>query len=389
MKILFAAPFPIDCLRKIGRNNEEINKNRDFFLFPLINAFYQQGHEIVMVTSSRKIKADEMYSQERLKIYIVKICSHGRISAYLDFKNDIKHITKYVQCEMCDIYHANWCYEYAQACLNVSKSRTLVTMHDWPDVVCPQIGNYYWKKRNKLGNRVIQNTLNFSVVSPYIEDFLTRNGIEARIKMIPNFYDILENANRNYEYQKSRENITFIAVNNGFGTRKNVKVAMKAFEKLHKQFSNSQLYLFGDGFEYQGIAYQWAEKNVDISGMNFVGKVPRSQIISAFQDADILIHTAIEEAFGLIYLEAMATNTLIIAGEKSGATPWVLNYGMAGLLADVTSEEDVYIKMQYAMENDNERRDICKNAYQWLIQKFSLDSVQKSYEQYYKKILDK
>lgn len=386
MKIMFAAPFPVENLREIGKNVEKIETCRDFFLFPLINEYYKAGHEIVIVTGSRKLLRDEQYIQERLKIFIVKICSHGRISAVLNFTNDIRRIQKYILREKCDLYHANWCYEYAQACLNVSKNRTLVTVHDWPDTVCPQFGNFYWKKRNILGNRVIQNTKYFSAVSPYIEKYISKRNSNAVTRVIPNFYESDMPFGEAHIKDNKRQQINIIAINNGFGKRKNVTVGMKAFEKLHEIRTESQLFLYGDDFEKNGIAYQWAVGNVNISGMHFLGKVARTQIIASLQEADILLHTSIEESFGLIYLEAMANNTVVVAGKETGATPWVLNYGKAGILADVTDEMDVFEKLKYAVDNEDIRIELCKEAHNWLKQEFTLESVKEKYYSYYELI---
>jgi L-malate glycosyltransferase len=50
--------------------------------------------------------------------------------------------------------------------------------------------------------------------------------------------------------------------------------------------------------------------------------------------ASVLAHPSLEESFGMIVLEAMATGTPVVAGRASGAVPWLLAND-AGVLVDV------------------------------------------------------
>jgi glycosyltransferase involved in cell wall biosynthesis len=50
----------------------------------------------------------------------------------------------------------------------------------------------------------------------------------------------------------------------------------------------------------------------------------------------LLVHPSLEESFGNTLVEAMAQWTPVVGGEASGAVPWVLDGGKAGLLTDVT-----------------------------------------------------
>ena len=356
MKILYASFFPIDELRKIGKDVHELSVNNEFFLFPLVYYFWKRGDDIVIVSSSRQIRRQEEYTQERLKIIVVPLCRHGRVSAFLEFRNDIIKIEKAISENCSDIYHAHWCYEYAKACINVNPDKTIVTMHDWPDKVCPLVGNYYWNKRNKLGNDVIEHALRFTAVSPYSKESIKTVKKEACVDVVPNF---IQNADviQNDDTAESDHSFDIIMVNNGFGDIKNTKIALKSFVKFHKSVTESTLSMYGDDYGVGEKAQKWAvENNVDTDGVRFKGKVGRNEIYAAYRKADVLLHTSREESFGLIYLEAMISETVIIAGKNSGATPWVLEEGKCGCLVDVEDESSIINGLNQIYSNKEYRQ---------------------------------
>ena len=386
MKILFAVSLPTNELKKIGENIQELKTNRMHFLFSLINYFWQNNYEIVIVSSDRTIDKDMVYEQKNLKIYIVKLWTHGKISAADSFKNDILKLKRVIRSEICDVYNAHWSYEYAQACLEVNAEKTVITVHDWPNAVCPAIGNYYWKKRNILGNKVIERGKLFTAVSPYIKENIENENKMAEVFLTPDYLCEEELQVIIKGEKKKEENFKIICVNNGFNGIKNTEKAMEAFHKFHKENPMSSMNMYGDGYESGGRAYAWAEDRGLLEGITFNGRVDRKEIASAFQKADVLLHTSREESFGLVYLEAMASETLIIAGKNAGATSWVLDGGKAGVLVDVDDLEDIYRALKSVNNDEKKREELISDGLKRVKESFLFNSVVKSYKECYKKI---
>ena len=69
--------------------------------------------------------------------------------------------------------------------------------------------------------------------------------------------------------------------------------------------------------------------------MTFLGPTPRADVLARMADADLFVHPSREESFGSVLVEAMAQGTPVVGGRESGAVPWVLDGGRAGVLADV------------------------------------------------------
>ena len=83
----------------------------------------------------------------------------------------------------------------------------------------------------------------------------------------------------------------------------------------------------------------WAQKKGLSDGVNFVGPVDPDELIDIYEQVDLMVHPSMEESFGMVLVEAMARKIPVIGGEKSGAVPWVLDNGKAGVLTDIRSPE--------------------------------------------------
>jgi glycosyltransferase involved in cell wall biosynthesis len=70
------------------------------------------------------------------------------------------------------------------------------------------------------------------------------------------------------------------------------------------------------------------------SRTTFLGRVDRDRLIDAYAAADIYVWPAINEAFGMAFLEAQASGLPVVAG-RTGGVPGVVADGVTGLLAPI------------------------------------------------------
>ena len=381
MRILYACPLSrkdIEQIRVTG------TLSGDSFLLELMAHEHSLGHKISVITSLREISSDISFCVNGITVEAVKLWKHGRLSAFDDFRADIKRIEHAIERHESDIYHAHWCYEYAAASLRHDPERTIVTVHDFPDTVCPMVGNYYWKKRNKLGNEVLGRAGTMTAVSPYLESLIRGINKRADVQVIPNFYDAGKISQAHNRGEKTGFRI--ICVNNGFSKWKNMQTGMKAFAELHEEYPDTGLVMYGYGYERDGAAHKYAiDHGINTDGMEFIGEVSHDDIENAMRKADVLLHPSLEESFGMIYLEAMAAGLPIIGGKNAGATPWVLQNGKDGMLVDAESMGSVYEGLKRLYTDRHLMNELSANGKQ-RVREFSSETIFDMYDGLYESV---
>ncbi len=381
MRILYAGPFPYRSILNRIENT--------FFLDSLIQKAVDYGHEVIILTTAADIETDVHAVEGQVTLHVCKVGKHGNLRALNGFKNEIRRMEAYIREEdrktRIDVMHAHWCYEYADACLRVDIDRTLVTLHDWPDSVCPMFHSFYWMKKQTLGNNVLAKAKYFTSVSPYIDLLLNKRLADVRHWVVPNSISLKNDQGENHVRQEASV-IRFLAVNTGFSERKNATALIRAFQLFRQKHAMATLVLCGDDYQCRGPAEQWCHKNsISTEGIVFVGRKSQEELIKLYHESDVLIHASLEESFGLILIEAMKNGCAIIAGEKSGAVPWVLESGKAGKLVDVKSPEAIELGMEQMLDFET-RQHYVQNGYR-RVQCFDTNIVLPLYFDVYERMM--
>ena len=94
----------------------------------------------------------------------------------------------------------------------------------------------------------------------------------------------------------------------------------------------------GTAFEPGKQATVFCQRH-NIEGVVLLGPTAHPQVLERVAASTLLLHTSIEESFGMALAEAMAYGVPVVAGQASGAVPWVV--GQGGLLVDVHRPEAV------------------------------------------------
>lgn len=382
MKIAILSPATLhDFQEMIG---EELPEGLIFnSLTPLIQYFIEQKHEVYLVTLDKNIKKSKVVKGKNITIFIGKYRKTAKVRAADNFAYEVYQMTQFLKKNPCDIYHANWSYEFAKAALNISVKKTLITLHDWAPEVYRHLHDYYRKKRLNMNNSVIEKGEHFSTVSPYIEQQFREQYSDKIMSVIPNCIETV--GVYDYGRQLCKGNSTILCVNNGFTPLKNVEKSILAFQIYCKKNKDAYLYLYGLGFEPDGACKEWVKKNnIDDEKIIYCGKVSHNEIVRRMSEADVLLHASKEESFGLVLAEAMMVGTPVIGGDKSGAVPWVLNYGSAGILVDIDSEKEIANALEYLLGDDEIWKMYSRSGYEYANSKFEIEAIGKKYlEEYY------
>lgn len=279
-----------------------------------------------------------------------------------------------------DVVHAHWAYEFAWAALS-SGLPHVVTCHDSP-LRIPRFyrglrqSGYRWLRAG-MACHVLRRARQVTTVSPYLAESIA-SLCRVPISVVPNPIGPLVLERRRLGNPAHRRVIT---VANGWSDFKNQSTALRAFSALSQTLPNVELLAYGHDFGKGQRAECWFAENGLKGSVVFAGIAAHEIVLDAMAHSDILLHTSLEESFGMVLAEAMAMGLPIVAGKRSGAVPWVV--GSAGSLVDVrdadavaTALREILIDPELAMRLGHAGRVRVESS-------FAAEGVARAYEREY------
>jgi len=350
----------------------------------LIGALLAQGHEVSAYTTDSGLSLDleqpVVAHVDRFKIFYCPSRKHSirpngvRLGRLVDFfRFERRFLERTITLDNPDVVHAHWAYEFALAAIATGKPH-VVTCHDSPAQILKYIRNLYRLGRYFMARKAIRNARCLTTVSPYMQKELA--GYAAMpIKIIPNPLDeqlfVQYVSTKREPFNSGQVHVAIVL--NGWSRLKNPKPALRAFALLKQKYPDAFLHLYGADFGRGQMAEQWCRRHVVPEGVVFHGRLPYWQLIESLSHADLLLHPALEESFGMTVAEAMALGVPVIAGHKSGAVPWVLGEG--GVLVDVCSPESIFQAMKRLITDRSFYRSCSENGRHRACESFSAELV--------------
>lgn len=183
-------------------------------------------------------------------------------------------------------------------------------------------------------------------VSPHTRDHFTRvlRG-RGHVEVIPNpmnpdVWRELRPSMPRVMHSADREFVC-VAVLGTWGDLKNGKTLLEAFGLVRASGTNARLQLVGGDYGPHGDAARWARRHNLAGGVDFIGPISNLEVADLLEAADVLTHPSREEACGMAIAEAQLASTAVIGGANSGGVGWTLDYGVAGVLVDIESAEQI------------------------------------------------
>ena len=115
--------------------------------------------------------------------------------------------------------------------------------------------------------------------------------------------------------------------------RKGIRDLIAALGLLRREGRTVHLALAGDGPLRGALEAQAAEEGV-AGSVHFLGRVPHTRVLSLMARAQLVALPSWDEAFGLVYTEAMAQGTPVLASMGEGPEDFI-HSGVSGYLAPV------------------------------------------------------
>ena len=119
--------------------------------------------------------------------------------------------------------------------------------------------------------------------------------------------------------------------------RKGIRELIAAVGRLRRAGRRVNLAVVGDGPLRSALAAQVAADGI-ADAVHFLGRVPHERVLALMARADLFALPSWDEAFGLVYTEAMAQGTPVIAGSGEGPEDFIAD-GVSGYLAPVRDSD--------------------------------------------------
>lgn len=157
--------------------------------------------------------------------------------------------------------------------------------------------------------------------------------------------------------EKKQESNTIVMVGS-LVLKKGQSLAIETISELKKRNVSVKLHLIGDGNMKEGLAQ--LTKRLDIEEeVDFKGLVDYPE--KYFQESALYLHTASYEPFGLVLIEAMACGLPVICTDAFGNRD-LIQEGENGYLIRERNPKVLADKIQFLLENENERKRMGENA---------------------------
>lgn len=346
----------------------------------LLRELLSRGRRLLVVSCDPEVRDEVILEGPNLRICI---------GPYRDrpardfFAVERAYVLSVLRRERPDVVHAQWTYEWALAA-QASGLPHVITAHDAPLNILRLGFIPYRIAKTLMAYRVLSRAKRVVSVSPYVAAHLSRFMLyRGKAEVIPN--GMPETLfTRRLAMRTSRRPLTFATSLNGWSGRKNGEVAIKAFAQTRRRHPEARLIMFGSGHGPGEEGERWAKEQGIADGIEFTGQIAYSAVIDRMaHEVDVLVHPALEEAQGMVLLEAMALGLPTIAGVASGGVPWTLDEGRAGILVDVTDPGAVAHAMEDLAGSAQERMKWGQRGFELATRRYHIRVIADAYERIY------
>jgi glycosyltransferase involved in cell wall biosynthesis len=366
MRIGILAPVATEDVAHLLDNNEKLlppGYPGAPFVGTLIETFLQMGHEVVAFTSDKTLGVNgsaQLLEGPGFRLWVCPARPNGTLPrkgspigrVWDFFRFERQQLAAAVQREQVDILHAHWTYEFAMVALDSGRP-CIATIHDSPADVLRMAPSLYTLGRYLMAKTVLRSDMPMTAVSPFVGSAVSSKFAEGKIALVSNPLPLWLSCSIDTHNETGSTDSTFsIAMVLGSWTKfKNPLPAIHAFCTLAKEIDKPiELRLYGADFSAGGKAEQEIRKaQLPLTGIRFCGRYQHKMLLAEIQRADVLLHPSLTESFGMAVAEAMALGIPVIAGDQSGALPWLLHGGKAGRLVDVRDSKAIYTALKNAL----------------------------------------
>jgi teichuronic acid biosynthesis glycosyltransferase TuaC len=219
--------------------------------------------------------------------------------------------------------------------------------------------------QKQLAERILQSASKVFAVSNRVKTSIAPYVNETRLQLFYNTFWTHEL--RTVPMMKTGNKIVTIA---SLIEQKGIHILLRAFQGVIERHPEFELFVIGSGEQYQQLIVLAVELNIS-HRITFFGALNHAETMNLLSQASIFCLPSWNEAFGVVYAEAMSLGIPVIGCRGEGIEDLVTNH-VHGCLVEPKNVEELQKELLYLIENHNEAERIGENGKQ-IIEKLHPD----------------
>jgi colanic acid/amylovoran biosynthesis glycosyltransferase len=167
---------------------------------------------------------------------------------------------------------------------------------------------------------------------------------------------------------------------------KGIDYAIRAVARLKDRVDiRVEYHIVGDGEERAALKELATEVGIS-DAVIFHGHITRAEVLHMLADSDIFVLPSLEEAFGMVLLEAQAVGLPVVATDVGGI-PEAIDRGESGFLVPSRSTAEIESELYSLIQNASNWEKIGKKGREYVTENFDVDPVNDELVTHYESLL--
>lgn len=143
--------------------------------------------------------------------------------------------------------------------------------------------------------------------------------------------------------------------------RKRIDVLVRAVPVIRQKYPDVEVRIVGGGFEWETLRQLSRDTGAE-ANITWLGDISdRRQIVKEFKDCHVFIHPSIQEAFGNVALESMASSRPLVVSDAA-ATPDLVRQANSGLIVSAKDPGELAMAVTRLLDDPHHREELGGNG---------------------------